>query len=194
MRTTKDVAGEAIAGQRSPGHPPSEQGVTKTILFIDVVASTDFARTHGDERWRTVVYRHERAVEAVARRYGGTVASFLGDGFLLLFDDACDGVMCAIRLQLANDVQGAFEVRMGLDVGEVLPFGDGRYVGYAIHVASRITDLSDAGEITMSDECRRQAVATIAVPPAVERVVALRGCDGPTTVHTLTSVTGDHYA
>ena len=165
--------------------------ITKAVLFVDVVASTAYVRRNGDQQWRSAVRSHERAARAVVERHHGSVESFTGDGFLILFDDPADAVECAVRLQFANDVQHLFEIRIGLEYGEVLPFGPGRYVGYAIHIASRITDLSGPGQITMSDRCYWSARCRAAIPPTEQREVELRGADAPVTVHVIQA---DHRA
>lgn len=168
-----------------------DAAVAKAVLFVDVVASTDYAREHGDEQWRTAIDRHARAVRAIVERHHGMVGSFTGDGFMALFDDPGDALQCGLRMHTANAVQQLFDVRIGIEYGEVLPYGPGWYVGLTLHIASRLTDLSGAGEITLSHGCLLLAQRTTAVPPTHRREVAVRGLDRPLSVHT---VTCDHRA
>lgn len=165
--------------------------VTKAVLFVDVVASTDYAREHGDQQWRTAIDRHARAVRAIVERHHGMVGSFTGDGFMALFDDPGDALQCGLRMHTANAVQQLFDVRIGIEYGEVLPYGPGWYVGLTLHIASRLTDLSGAGEITLSHRSFVLAQRTTAVPPTRRREVSVRGLDTPLSVHT---VTCDHGA
>lgn len=156
--------------------------LTKAVLFVDVVASTEFVRSHGDHAWRTAVHRHTRAVRAISAHRGGHVASFTGDGFLVLFDHPGVAVESALCIQRANAVQGFFDVRIGIEYGEILPFDDDWYVGMTLHVASRLTDLCGPGEVVMSDRCHRVALEQIAVPAVERSERTLRGLDQPLTV------------
>lgn len=156
--------------------------VTKAVLFVDVVASTEFVRSHGDHEWRTAVHHHTRAVRAISTRRGGMVASFTGDGFLVLFDHPAGAVESALCIQRANAVQGLFDVRIGIDHGDILPFDDGWYVGMTLHVASRLTDLCGPGEVVMSDRCHRTARERVAIPAVERSERSIRGLDRPLTV------------
>lgn len=155
----------------------------RTVLFIDIVASTTYASVHGDADLLRVVDRHVRAVRSISEHHGGELGAFVGDGVMVLFDDAGSAVECALRLLAASAIQDLVHVRIGLDHGEVLPYRSEWYVGLTLHVASRLTHLSEPDEITMTDRCHRAARRSVAVPPTVPREVGVRGLDEPLTVH-----------
>lgn len=159
--------------------------ILRTVLFVDVVASTHIVSSCGDEAWVRLLERHTKAMLAVSRRHGGHLAAFLGDGFLFQFDDPGEAVLAATRMHLAADVQGLFELRMGLDHGPLLPFGETWAVGLTLHVASRLTDWCRPSEIAMSGRCYEAARASAAIPPSVETIVHVRGVDEPISVHVI---------
>jgi hypothetical protein len=120
---------------------PQAEELERSVLFSDVVASTEFIDRRDEIAWLTLVDRHARAVCAVARHHGGEVVSFLGDGFMLMFAEASDALQCALRLQTASRTQDLVHIRIGLAHGLVFRYRDDWYVGRTIQVASRLADL-----------------------------------------------------
>ena len=159
--------------------PPS----TRSVLFTDVVASTQLIDTHGERVWLDHVEQHAERVATVARRHAGDVSSFLGDGFMVVFDDPVDAISAGIELQLESAQEGLLGIRVGIDHGDVYPFRDGWWVGRTIHLASRLTDLCTRGQVAVSDRCYEPVSKRLAVPRSHARLVAIRGLDEPCLVH-----------
>jgi len=157
------------------------------VLFVDVVASTQIVCRCGDVEWAGLLHQHARAMQAVVRRHHGRVRAFLGDGFLFQFDEAGDALTAALRMHHAASVQDLFEIRMGLDHGPVVDFGDDWAVGLTLHVASRLTDWCRPSEIAVTDRCYAAARRSIAIPPAADVTVQLRGVDTATSAHVIRS-------
>jgi pimeloyl-ACP methyl ester carboxylesterase len=119
-----------------------------TVLFSDIVGSTERAVDAGDARWRDLLDRHHRVVRSELARFGGNEVKTLGDGFLATFD----GPAAAIRGAAAiRDATAAIHVpvRVGLHSGEVEVIGDD-IGGIAVHIAARVGALAQAGEVLVS--------------------------------------------
>lgn len=138
--------GSEVAFGREEGSAPSR--LVSTLLFTDIVESTDTARRLGDARWRGVLGRHNQAVRAVLERYRGREMATTGDGFVALFDSA----EAAIRAGLAVSPVVAplgIRVRCGVHTGEVeLEAGNVR--GLSVHLAARVLGLAGPGEVMVS--------------------------------------------
>jgi class 3 adenylate cyclase len=122
--------------------------VLATVLFTDIVGSTARAEQMGDQRWRAVIDAHHSTVRRELARFRGREAKSLGDGFLATFDGPARAVRCACAIAAAVrplDIQ----VRCGLHTGEVEITTDD-VLGIAVHVASRVSALANAGEILAS--------------------------------------------
>ena len=119
-----------------------------TLLFTDIVASTNRAERIGDTAWRELLARHNSVVRRELDRYRGREVATTGDGFLAMFDSAARAVRCAAAIGVA--VQPLeLTVRAGVHTGEVeLVAGDVR--GLAVHVAARIGQLAEPGEVLVS--------------------------------------------
>ena len=152
-----------------------------TILFSDVVASTELIGRRGDHEWRSILDTHCRILETVAAGHGGTVVKCSGDGFMLTFEDPCSGVQCALRLQTAFRVQNQLAIRIGVHHGPVIPYR-GDYVGLTVHLAARYTDLGSGGEVVMSEHCFCAATAGAALPEFEKRMEFVKGVDLPQPV------------
>jgi pimeloyl-ACP methyl ester carboxylesterase/class 3 adenylate cyclase len=123
--------------------------VLATILFTDIVGSTERASALGDAAWASLLERHNDAVRQQLRRYSGDEIDTAGDGFLALFDGPARAVRCglAVRNQL-RDL--GLEVRAGVHTGEVeRPRGD-KPRGIAVHVGARVMSLAGSGEVLVS--------------------------------------------
>jgi class 3 adenylate cyclase len=118
------------------------------VLFTDIVGSTASASSIGDGAWRGTLDAHDRIVERVVARRGGTVVKQTGDGALVVFDLASRAVRAASALR---DELGALgiEVRQGVHAGEIVIRGDD-VSGVAVHVAARIMSMAEPGEILTS--------------------------------------------
>jgi class 3 adenylate cyclase len=122
--------------------------VLATILFTDIVGSTEQASAVGDQQWQDVIRSHDAAVRRELLRFRGSEVKSLGDGFLATFDGPARAIHCALAIHAAVRPLG-LAVRTGLHTGEVeLSGGDVR--GIAVHIASRIVGLAETGQLLVS--------------------------------------------
>ena len=122
--------------------------VLTTVLFTDIVGSTERASALGDHAWRELLDRHDRAVRREIERFQGREIKSLGDGFLAAFDGPGRAVRCARAIADEARRIGA-EVRVGLHSGECEVRGDD-LAGIAVHIGARIGGLAQPGEVLVS--------------------------------------------
>ncbi|MFN8102148.1 MAG: adenylate/guanylate cyclase domain-containing protein [Mycobacterium sp.] len=122
--------------------------VLSTVLFTDIVGSTERATALGDEAWTTVLDAHDRIVERHVTGARGVVVKFTGDGALATFDGPARAINCACAIRDAVEGLG-LEIRAGLHTGEV-EMVDGDVHGIAVHIAARIMALAAPGEVLVS--------------------------------------------
>jgi pimeloyl-ACP methyl ester carboxylesterase len=132
----------------SQGAPSQSRRALRTVMFTDMVASTQHAAATGDERWRAVLNRLGEITAELAERFGGTVVERTGDGHLVTFDGPTQAILCAEALRGDAETMG-IEIRAGIHTGEceLLDNGIG---GIAVHIAARIVGQAGAGEILVS--------------------------------------------
>jgi class 3 adenylate cyclase len=140
-----DEIEEFLTGVR--GGPGAER-VLSTVLFTDIVGSTDRAARLGDGRWRDVLERHDRAVRQQLARFRGREVVSTGDGFLALFDSPGRAIECSRAIRESLTALG-IDVRAGIHTGEVELRGD-NVAGVAVHIGARVAALADTGEILVS--------------------------------------------
>ena len=131
--------------------------VLTTLLFTDLVDSTQLAAEFGDARWRQTLSEHFEAARRELERFGGREVSTTGDGMLATFEGPARALHCAaaVRRRARAD---KLEIRAGVHVGEVeLVGGDVR--GVTVHEAARIMSAAGPGEILVSDLTRALAQA-----------------------------------
>ena len=157
--------------------------ITRSVLFSDVVCSTQLLDEHGELAWLDLVERHADRVSVVARRHAGCLSSFLGDGFMVIFDDPADALAAGIELQLESMQEGLPGIRVGVDHGDLYQFRDEWWIGRTIHLASRLTDLCESGQVVASGHCVQLARVGLALPTSESRLVAIRGFGEPCVVH-----------
>jgi class 3 adenylate cyclase/alpha-beta hydrolase superfamily lysophospholipase len=136
---------EFLTGAR---RPPDTDRVLATVLFTDIVGSTERATTLGDRRWRDLLDSHDWAVRRQLERFGGREVNTSGDGFVATFDGPGRAVQCACAIRDAVKALD-LEVRTGLHTGEIERRGDD-VAGIAVHLAQRVSALADAGEVLVS--------------------------------------------
>jgi class 3 adenylate cyclase len=120
-----------------------------TILFTDLVGSTEKARSLGDADWARLVARHEKVVRRELARFSGEEIDTAGDGFLAVFDGPARAIRCALAIR--NELRALeLEVRAGVHTGEVESRRDEKPRGIAIHTCARIMSLGGAGEVLVS--------------------------------------------
>jgi class 3 adenylate cyclase/pimeloyl-ACP methyl ester carboxylesterase len=127
---------------------PKADRLLGTIVFTDIVASTQVVSKIGDSAWIALRRTHDELVRENIRRYRGREVSHTGDGFLALFDGPARAVTCAASIvEQVRDL--GIEIRVGVHTGEVELIGD-QIGGVAVHLASRILDEAGPGTILAS--------------------------------------------
>jgi class 3 adenylate cyclase len=172
---------EFLTGVR-PG--PAPERVLATVLFTDIVDSTQLAGEIGDRRWRDLLEEHQGLVRDRLRRFGGREVKTTGDGFLAVFDGPTRGAECARAI--ADDMPSlGIEVRAGLHTGEVELMG-ADIGGIAVHVAARIASLAGARTVLASRTVRDLAAGSgVQFDPAGRH--ALKGVDDEWDVYSVAS-------
>ncbi|HJU86606.1 MAG TPA: adenylate/guanylate cyclase domain-containing protein [Gemmatimonadota bacterium] len=123
-----------------------------TVLFTDIVGSTERATAYGDRRWREVLKAHHAAVREELRRHHGHEIATAGDGFLAVFDSPAHALLCAAAIRDA--VRGLdLAVRCGVHMGEI-EHEDGDVGGIAVHIGARVAGLAGPDEILVSGTVR----------------------------------------
>ncbi len=119
-----------------------------TVLFTDIVGSTEKACEFGDRRWAGLLERHHQTVRAMLARYRGTEVSTAGDGFLATFDGPARAVKCAQGICKAVRPLG-LEVRAGCHTGEIELLG-ADVGGIAVHIGARVAALAGPSDVLVS--------------------------------------------
>jgi class 3 adenylate cyclase len=147
--TAMDIAGEfeeMITGQR---HQSPDDRVLATVLFTDVVGSTERAATLGDERWRHLLDEMDRIVDRHVSTGRGRVVKSTGDGHLAVFDAPARAVRAADAMAREVDVRLGVQLRAGLHTGEIelrgLDIG-----GIAVHIGARVSGLAEPNQVLVS--------------------------------------------
>jgi class 3 adenylate cyclase len=119
-----------------------------TILFTDIVGSTERAASLGDRRWTSLLGSHDVVAQAIIDQHSGRLVRLTGDGVLATFDGPGRAIRCAFALRDALDPLG-ITIRAGLHTGEVELRGD--YIGgIGVHVAARVLEHASSGELLVS--------------------------------------------
>jgi class 3 adenylate cyclase len=126
--------------------------VLKTLVFTDIVGSTEKAVGMGDRRWRELLDLHDAAVRRELDRYGGQEVTTTGDGFLASFDGPARAIRCAQAIASQANSLG-LPVRAGLHSGECELRG-GDLAGQAVHVGARVASLAGPGEVLTTSTVR----------------------------------------
>jgi class 3 adenylate cyclase len=136
---------EFLTGARSV---PEPDRVLATVMFTDIVGSTQRAADLGDARWRELLAAHHDSVRRELEHFRGREVKSLGDGYLATFDGPARAIRCGHEIaQAARSTD--LEVRVGLHTGEVEVMDDD-VGGIAVHIAARIGALAGAGEVLVS--------------------------------------------
>jgi class 3 adenylate cyclase len=136
---------EFVTGVRTA---PEPDRVLATVMFTDIVGSTERASELGDERWRELLAAHHSTLREELGRFRGNEVKTLGDGLLATFDGPGRAIRCGQAI--AESAQPLdIEVRIGLHAGEVELVGDD-IAGIAVHIASRIGARAGPGEVLVS--------------------------------------------
>ncbi len=138
--------------------PSQSHRALRTVLFTDMVASTQRAAATGDERWRAVLHRLGEITADLTERFGGTVVKSTGDGHLTTFDGPTQAIRCAEALCTDAETLG-IQLRAGIHIGEC-ELLDADIGGIAVHIAARIVGQAGAGEILVSRTVRDLVVGS----------------------------------
>ena len=140
-----DAVQEFLTGARAS--VPVDR-VLATVLFTDIVGSTEKASALGDRRWRELLENHHSTVRRNLARFRGREVKTTGDGILATFDGPARGVRCACAI--AEEIHSlGIDVRAGLHTGECEVMGDD-VGGIAVHIGARVASLAGAGEVLVS--------------------------------------------
>ncbi len=145
-----------FVGQQADAIPAER--VLSTVLFTDIVGSTELLAAQGDEHWRRHLDDHDRLVDRVLARYGGRRAKHTGDGVFALFDGPTKAARCGLDLVPALATHG-IPIRAGVHIGECEKRGD-EWSGMAVHVGARIGAMAGAGEVLTSRTVRDLSVGS----------------------------------
>ena len=140
-----DEVEEFLTGVR---HGPEPDRVLATVLFTDIVRSTERAAEMGDRRWHDLLGNHNEIAQREIARFRGHAIKSTGDGVLATFDGPGRGVRCAQAMRDSVRALG-ITLRAGLHTGECELLGDD-VGGIAVHIAARVAALAGAGEVLVS--------------------------------------------
>ena len=150
-----DLVEEFVTGS-APA--PVTNRVLASVLFTDLVGSTERASKLGDAAWSEVLARHHAQTRSAVGQHGGETVKTLGDGVLATFSGPAQAVRCAEGIIASADAQG-LEVRSGIHTGEV-EVGPDDISGLAVHLAARIMGQAGPGEIVISRTVRDLVVGS----------------------------------
>jgi class 3 adenylate cyclase len=145
VRWTLDAMFEFLGAARPEQEPDR---VLATVLFTDIVHSTETTASLGDHRWREVLDRHDQIAKAEVERHQGRLVNTTGDGLVATFDGPARGIRCAETIRRSVDSLG-IDIRAGLHTGEVELRGTD-ITGLGVVIARRICDLASDGELLAS--------------------------------------------
>jgi class 3 adenylate cyclase len=129
-----------------------------TVLFTDIVASTERAATLGDVRWHELLDEHDRTVRREINRFRGREINTTGDGFLAAFDSPARAIRCAQAIaDGAQDMR--LEMRTGVHTGECEVRGQD-LAGLAVHIGARVAALADPDEVLVSSTVKDLVVGS----------------------------------
>ncbi|HEY7430726.1 MAG TPA: adenylate/guanylate cyclase domain-containing protein [Streptosporangiaceae bacterium] len=141
-----DVIGEFVTGGQQAAPDPDRS--LATVLFTDIVGSTQQAGRLGDQRWGYLLDEHHARIRRLLDRFAGREVDTAGDGFFATFDGPARAVRCACAIRDAVRDLG-IEIRAGLHTGEVERKGQA-VTGLAVHVGARVAALAQASEVLVT--------------------------------------------
>jgi pimeloyl-ACP methyl ester carboxylesterase len=153
---------------------PEPERLLATVLFTDLVGSTERAAELGDRRWRELLERHHEAVRRELARFSGREIDTAGDGFLAAFDGPARAIRCAKAVVSSVDELG-LAVRAGVHTGECEVLGE-KLAGVTVHVGARVAAQAGAGEVLVSSTVR-DLIAGSGIELEDRGLYALKGID-----------------
>jgi pimeloyl-ACP methyl ester carboxylesterase len=141
---------EFLTGAR-PDHVSDR--VLATVLFTDLVGSTERAVRSGDEQWGELLTRHHELVRRELTRHRGVEVDSAGDGFFARFDGPARAIRCALAIVDGVRAELDLDVRAGIHTGECELVGE-KIAGIAVHTGARIASIAEPGEVVVSSTVR----------------------------------------
>ncbi|MGA7055439.1 MAG: adenylate/guanylate cyclase domain-containing protein, partial [Mycobacterium sp.] len=129
-----------------------DERVLKTVLFTDIVSSTELLSARGDAQWRHQLDAHDKLVDGVLAKYSGSRVKHTGDGVFALFDGPTKAARCGLELAPALASHG-LSIRVGIHMGECERRGD-EWSGMAVHIGARIGAMAGPDEVLTSRTVR----------------------------------------
>jgi class 3 adenylate cyclase len=167
-----DEVEEFLTGVR---RGPDPDRVLATVLFTDIVGSTERAARLGDRAWQDLLELHHALVRKELARFRGREVDTAGDGFLATFDGPARAVRCALSVRDAVRQLGV-EIRAGVHTGEIEVAGE-EVRGIAVHIGARVAAAATAGEVLVSSTVK-DLVAGSGIHLADRGSHALKGVPG----------------
>ena len=171
-----------LSGLTGFGRGPNLDRVLATVLFIDIVGSTERAAALGDQKWKELIAVHNDQIRKELARCGGREIKTIGDGFLATFDAPGRAICCARALCESARSLG-LEIRAGLHTGEV-ELMENDVAGIAVHIGARVAALAGPGEVLVSS-----TVKDLVVGSGIEFVdrgsQVLKGVPGERTLYSV---------
>jgi pimeloyl-ACP methyl ester carboxylesterase len=162
---------------------PDPDRVLATVLFTDLVGSTERARELGDRRWRELLENHHATVRRELVRFGGREIDTAGDGFLAAFDGPARAIRCASAVVGAVTGLG-LQMRAGVHTGECEVHGE-KLAGLAVHVGARVAAQASAGEVFVSSTVQ-DLIAGSGIALEDRGLFTLKGVDGERRLYAVT--------
>jgi class 3 adenylate cyclase len=170
---------EFLTGVRPVAEPDR---VLATVLFTDIVGSTEHAAELGDRRWRDVLVSHHAIVRRELDRFRGREVKTVGDGFLATFDGPARSVRCACGIRDGVRSIGV-SIRAGLHTGECEFIGDD-VGGIAVHIGARVAAMAQSEEVLVSSTVKDLVVGS-GIEFEDRGVHRLRGVPGEWRLYTV---------
>jgi DNA-binding NarL/FixJ family response regulator len=149
---TRRLIGAVAAGSAGAFPGSGSDRILATVMFSDIVSSTELAAEIGDRQWRDMMDRHDQLVRTQLSTHGGREIKATGDGFLALFDAPARAIRCAAAIRDELRTVG-LDVRIGLHSGEVELRGND-VGGIAVNIGARVAQLGAAGDVVVSSTVR----------------------------------------
>ncbi len=183
LERVTELLGYEADGSRPSSTTPGVR-VMKTLMFTDIVSSTNLVEVLGDEAWEDLLGWHDQTLRRLFRKHCGEEVKQVGDGFFVAFDDATEALECAAEIQrrlAEHRKQHGFapQVRIGLHRAEATRKGQD-YGGRGVHVAARVGALATGGEVLVTTDVL--AGSATRFPVSQPRSVTLKGVAEPVAV------------
>lgn len=149
--------------------------VLATVLFTDIVGSTELAANHGDRRWRDLLAAYYETIRSELKRFGGKEIDTIGDGVLATFDGPARAIQCGLASHESARELG-LKIRAGLHTGECERIGD-KVSGIAVHIGARVVKEARPGEVLVSSTVK-DLVAGSKIDFSERETVKLKGVPG----------------